>query len=252
MKSQGGGTLSLKTSTEDHESLVKRGVEDAPEGRYVVIEVADTGTGMSPETLARVFQPFFTTKKVGEGTGLGLAMVHGIVKQSGGHITVESRLGKGTAFRIYLPTYTPTATERAALVQAVEPAAEKKPKDLAGAARILFVEDEAEVRKLTANLLKRRGYEVTEAGDGEEALEILQERAGEFDLLITDVMMPEMDGPTLLRRGRESLGDAKVIFDSCFSREQFSHLLSSERDVSFLAKPYTTQQLAERVKESLG
>jgi two-component system cell cycle sensor histidine kinase/response regulator CckA len=252
MKSKGSGVLTLKTGVATHETLVAGGVEEAPEGEYAVIEVADTGTGMSPETLAKIFQPFFTTKKVGEGTGLGLAMVQGIVQQSGGHVLVDSELGKGTRFRLFLPAYAPSAKERAAMHAAEVQAADKRPKDLAGGGRILFVEDEAEVRALTANILRRRGYEVIEASDGEQALAILMERPGDFDLLVTDVMMPEMDGPTLLRRGREYLGEAKVIFISGFAKEQFSELLSSEREVSFLPKPFTTKQLAERVKEALG
>jgi two-component system cell cycle sensor histidine kinase/response regulator CckA len=252
MKSKGAGVLSLRTSVDTHEALVAGGIEEAAEGRYAVIEVADTGCGMAPETLAKIFQPFFTTKKVGEGTGLGLAMVHGIVKQSGGHILVDSDLGKGTRFRIFLPAYAPTPRERAAMETAQEIAADRRPRDLAGGGRILFVEDEAEVRALTANILRKRGYEVVEAGDGEQALALLEAEPGAFDLLVTDVMMPEMDGPTLLRRGREYLGDAKVIFISGFAKEQFSELLSNEREVSFLPKPFTTKQLAERVKEALG
>ncbi len=252
MKGKGGGTLTIETFVDTHEALVARGVEDAAEGDYAVIKVSDTGCGMAPETLERIFEPFFTTKKVGEGTGLGLAMVHGIVKQSGGHIVADSVLGEGTTFRIYLPAYTPTRAERAAMLEAKEQAETKKPKDLAGGGRILFVEDDAQVRALTAQVLRRRGYEVVEANDGEQALAILRERPGAFDLLVSDVMMPEIDGPTLLRQGREYLGEAKVIFISGFAKEQFSDLLSSEREVSFLPKPFTAKMLAERVKESLG
>jgi two-component system cell cycle sensor histidine kinase/response regulator CckA len=252
MKGKSGGTLTIETFKDNHEAIVARGVEDAAEGEYAVIKVTDTGCGMTAETMERIFQPFFTTKKVGEGTGLGLAMVHGIVKQSGGHIVVDSVVGEGTTFRIYLPAYKPTAAERAAMTEAPERVESKKPKDLAGGGRILFVEDDVDVRALTAKLLRKRGYEVVEASDGEQALDILQRRAGEFDLLVTDVMMPEMDGPTLMRRAREYLGEAKVIFISGFAKEQFSELLSSERAVSFLPKPFTAKMLAERVKESLG
>jgi two-component system cell cycle sensor histidine kinase/response regulator CckA len=252
MKSKGGGMITIKTYASDQEPLVAHGVEEAAEGRYAVIEVADTGSGMPPETLARIFEPFFTTKKVGEGTGLGLAMVYGIVRQSGGHIIVDSTLGKGTSFRIFLPAYAPTAAEQKAMTEGAAAAAAPKPKDLAGGGRILYVEDELDVRKLTAAVLKKRGYEVVEADDGEMALEVLQKRPGEFDLLVSDVMMPEMDGPTLLRKGREYLGEAKVIFVSGFAKEQFSDLLSSEREVSFLSKPFTAQQLAEAVKMALA
>jgi len=252
MRSQGGGTLSLKTYVDTHETLVARGAEDAAEGRYAVIEVKDTGSGMNAATLEKIFQPFFTTKGVGEGTGLGLAMVFGIVKQSGGHILVDSKVGEGTTFRIFLPAYEPTAKELADMAEEVRVANDTKPRDHSGGGLILFVEDEVEVRTLAAKILRRRGYDVEEASDGEEALEILAARPGEFDLLITDVMMPEMDGPTLLRRGREHLGDASVVFISGYAKEQFSELLSSEREVSFLSKPFTTKQLSERVKEVLG
>jgi len=252
MRSQGGGTLLLRSYVDTHETLVARGVEDAADGSYAVIEVKDTGSGMSPATMEKIFQPFFTTKGVGEGTGLGLAMVFGIVKQSGGHILVDSTVGEGTTFRIFLPAYEPTQKELADFVEEVRVSKDTKPRDYSGGGRILFVEDEVEVRTLAAKILRRRGYEVEEASDGEEALEILAENPGKFDLLITDVMMPEMDGPTLLRRGREHLGDARVVFISGYAKEQFSDLLSSEREVSFLSKPFTTKQLSERVKEVLG
>lgn len=158
----------------------------------------------------------------------------------------------GAQARIPHPAYEPTQKELADFVEEVRVSKDTKPKDYSGGGRILFVEDEVEVRTLAAKILRRRGYEVEEASDGEEALEILAENPGAFDLLITDVMMPEIDGPTLLRRGREHLGDARVVFISGYAKEQFSDLLSSEREVSFLSKPFTTKQLSERVKEVLG
>jgi two-component system cell cycle sensor histidine kinase/response regulator CckA len=207
---------------------------------------------MDEATAQKIFEPFFTTKEPGKGTGLGLATVFGIVRQSGGHVTVTSKRGEGTAFRIFLPAYAPTEEEQAELERAAAPAAEEAPSDLAGRGRILLVEDEDAVRGIAAKTLAKRGYEVVEAADGEEAFEILQDEPGGFDLMISDVVMPGMDGPTLLRKGRELLGDAKIVFISGYAEEQFSETLSSEREISFLPKPFTLAQLAEKVKSQIG
>src|SRR5438270_1845842 len=157
-------------------------------GRYVLLEVADTGTGMDQQTQAKIFEPFFTTKALGEGTGLGLATVYGIVKQADGWISVESKPGQGATFRIFLPVYTPPAVSEPPPVQPVR--AKPKARDLSGAGRILFVEDEDAVRGVAARLLRARGYEVIEAADGEEALALAEQNAGTIDLLISDVIMP--------------------------------------------------------------
>jgi two-component system cell cycle sensor histidine kinase/response regulator CckA len=197
--------------------------------------------------MERIFEPFFTTKPLGEGTGLGLATVFGIVKQADGWIHVDSQPGRGAAFRIFLPVYHPPAQTEPA------PVIEKKPvaRDLSGAGRILFVEDEDAVRGVAARLLRARGYEVLEAADGEEALDLCIEHAGTIDLLISDVIMPGMDGPTLLKKARGYLGEAPVMFISGYAEAEFSDLLEGETGVSFLPKPIDIKVLAERVKQHL-
>ena len=245
----GGGTIHLKSSKPTDTDYEKDNIPTRADGAYVLISVTDTGTGMDAETQEKIFEPFFTTKEQGKGTGLGLATVYGIVEQSGGHLRVDSKLGVGTTFKIYIPT----ATEKE---QAVQPIKKKptivKPSDLAGQGLILFVEDEDAVRSIAAKTLRKRGYTVIEAGDGEEAYEILEEAKEPFDLMISDVVMPGMDGPTLLKKGRQLLGDAQIVFISGYAEEEFSDLLAEEPDVTFLPKPFTLTQLAEKVKTVIG
>jgi len=225
--------------------------EAAAEGA-ALIEVADNGPGIPPDVMAKIFEPFFTTKPVGEGTGLGLATVYGIVKQADGWIHVESRPGQGAAFRIFLPIYAPPTEAGAPEPAARSPLKFKPaPRDLSGAGRILFVEDEDAVRVVAARLLRARGYEVIEASDGEEALALAEEHAGEIDLLISDVIMPGLDGPTLLKKARAFLGDAQVMFISGYAEAEFSDLLEGEEGVTFLPKPIDIKVLAERVKQQL-
>lgn len=253
MKTKGGGTLTITTETVDSEDVRRAGAPEPKEGGWAVIHVRDEGTGMDEATRSKIFEPFFTTKEAGQGTGLGLATVYGIVKQSGGFLFVKSKPGQGTTFSIYLPAHVPSANEEKEIEQ--EKAAktvERKPADLAGRGRILLVEDEAPVRTIAAKTLVKRGYEVVEAEDGEEALEILEENPESFDLIISDVVMPGLDGPGLLEKGRQYLGDARIVFISGYAEEEFSHTLSKDLDISFLPKPFTLPQLAERVKEMLG
>jgi len=243
----GAPTVRIRTARLTQAEARTLGFPEAPAAGCALIEVADNGPGIPPEVMAKIFEPFFTTKPVGEGTGLGLATVYGIVKQADGWIHVDSEPGKGAAFRIFLPIYIPTA--------AAEPPKPLKfkaaPRDLSGAGRILFVEDEEAVRGVAARLLRARGYEVIEAGDGEEALELAKEHAGKIDLLISDVVMPEMDGPTLLKKARAYLGDARVLFISGYAEAEFSDLLEGEEGVTFLPKPLDIKVLAERVKQQL-
>ena len=212
--------------------------------------MSDDGPGIPPEALDKIFDPFFTTKPVGEGTGLGLATVYGIVKQSDGWISVDSRPGEGAAFRIFLPVHLPVV-EVAAPPEAVAKPKRPAARDLSGAGRILFVEDEDAVRGVAAKLLRARGYEVIEAASGEEALEIAEGHAGEIDLMISDVVMPGMQGPELLKQARPYLGTAPVMFISGYAESEFSDLLEGERNVSFLPKPIDIKTLAERVKQEL-
>lgn len=251
VRAQGGGVVRIRTARLTAQEARALGYADheAGEGDVALIEVADNGPGIPPEVMKNIFVPFFTTKAVGEGTGLGLATVYGIVKQADGWIHVASEPGQGAAFRIFLPVHTPPAT----LAAAPPPAAPARPvaRDLSGAGRILFVEDEDIVRGVAARLLRARGYEVIEAADGEAALALAEEHAGKIDLLISDVIMPGIDGPSLLKKARGFLGNAPVMFISGYAEAEFSDLLEDEPGVTFLPKPIDIKVLAERVKQQL-
>ena len=254
MESQGGGKITVTSSEISREDIKDQSIalvlKDIKAESFIVIDVTDTGTGMTDEVKSKIFEPFFTTKEQGKGTGLGLATVYGIVQQSGGHLTVDSKIGKGTTFRMYLPAADPSEVLSEPVVKA--PVEVRKPVSLAGQGTILFVEDEASVRLIAAKTLRKRGYKVIEAEDGEEAFEILEDEDHDFDLMISDVVMPGMDGPTLLKKGRKMLGDARIVFISGYAEEEFSELLSEEPDVTFLPKPFTLAQLAEKVKSEIG
>jgi len=255
MADQGGGTITIRSSDCDVMALEDYDPADAIRAakadKFVRIEVSDTGTGMPDEVKAKIFEPFFTTKEVGKGTGLGLATVYGIVEQSGGAMSVDSTIGVGTTFRLYFPVadekFVPDNNEAPKAKAAPRP-----PSDLAGQGTILFVEDEDSVRVIAAKTLRKRGYKVIEACDGDEAFEILEDGEETFDLMISDVVMPGMDGPALLKKGRKLLGDARIVFISGYAKEEFSDLLSEEPDVTFLPKPFTLAQLAEKVKAEIG
>ncbi|MCA0355859.1 MAG: cell cycle histidine kinase CckA [Proteobacteria bacterium] len=246
---KGGGVVRIRTARLTRDEAIQLGFP-AADGDTAFIEVSDDGPGIPPDVMGKIFDPFFTTKPVGEGTGLGLATVYGIVKQSDGWIHVHSRPNEGAAFRIFLPVYEAPAGA-VAVEAAAEPAKPRAARDLSGAGRILFVEDEDAVRSVAARLLRARGYEVLEAADGEEALLIAEENAGTIDLLISDVIMPGIDGPTLLKKARGYLGTAPVMFISGYAEAEFSDLLEGETGVTFLPKPIDIKTLAERVKQQL-
>jgi two-component system cell cycle sensor histidine kinase/response regulator CckA len=240
------GTIRLRSARVTPAAAAALGCPAPGAGDMALIEVSDDGPGIPPEVIDSIFEPFFTTKGAGEGTGLGLATVYGIVEQSEGSIVAVSAPGEGATFRIFLPAHAPRLTPPPAPAPAA-PAA----RDLSGAGRILFVEDEGRVRDIAARLLRRQGYEVIEAGDGEEALELARVNAGRIDLMISDVSMPGMDGPTLLKAARPYLGAAPVMFISGYAQSEFSDLLEGEAGVSFLPKPLSLPSLAERVKQRL-
>ena len=241
-----GGKLSIRTSNVTVEGEKKVRGEVMPPGDYVLLEASDTGTGISPENMDRIFDPFFSTKEVGAGTGLGLSTVYGIVKQSGGFVFVDSAPGQGSTFSIYLPHHTGTA-------EAAGAAAESEVRrDLTGKGTVLLVEDEEAVRAFSARVLRNKGYEVLEAASGESALEVFREQAKAIDLIVTDVVMPRMDGPTLVRHLREQRQDLKIIFISGYTEDAFRQRLGEEADIHFLAKPFTLKQLAAKVKDVLG
>jgi two-component system cell cycle sensor histidine kinase/response regulator CckA len=249
ISARGGGRIKLRTARVTASETAALGYAGPPVGDMAMIEVQDDGPGIPADVLSKIFDPFFTTKAVGEGTGLGLAQVYGIVKQSDGWIHVESPEGQGATFRIFLPVQIAAARPQTAPVATL--AKPRAARDLSGVGRILFVEDEESVRGIAASLLRKRGYEVIEAGDGEEALLLAEEHAGTIDLLLSDVMMPGMDGPTLLKKARIYLGDAPVMFISGYAEAEFSDLLEGETGVSFLPKPLDIKTLAERVKQQL-
>ncbi len=243
----GDAVVTIRTRRLSRDEARRMGWTHATTEAVALIEVSDTGPGVPQELLDKIFEPFFTTKAVNEGTGMGLATVYGIVEQAGGHINVANLEGAGAAFRIFLPE---AAEAELAEVPQVEVKA-KAPRDLSGAGRILFVEDEAAVRGIAARLLRQRGYEVIEAADGEEALELAEQHAGQIDMMISDVIMPGLDGPSLLKKARPYLGDAPVMFISGYAESDFSDLLQDEAGVSFLPKPLDIKTLAERVKQEL-
>jgi two-component system cell cycle sensor histidine kinase/response regulator CckA len=248
-----GGKLTLRTanvSEAESRALAHKGM---PAAEYVLIEVSDTGTGIPADIRDRIFEPFFSTKEVGMGTGLGLSTVYGIIKQTGGFIYVDSELGRGTTFRIYLPRHVLTAEEivsvpgHAPVAEAPKPA----PADHTGQGTILLVEDEEGLRGLNARGLASRGYTVCEASNGAEALTLI-DSGQHVDLVVSDVVMPEMDGPTLLKELRRRDPDLKVIFVSGYAEEAFAKHLPDGGQFAFLAKPFTLKQLVATVKETMG
>ncbi|MDA0998192.1 MAG: ATP-binding protein [Proteobacteria bacterium] len=245
----GGGTITIRSRARHLDKPTPRGHDVMPAGDYIVIEVADTGTGIPKENLERIFEPFFSTKEVGAGTGLGLSTVYGIVHQAGGHIFVESAVGTGTTFLIHLPVHTPVASVKTA-ADAV-PAAAMLDGDLTGQGTVLLVEDEDAVRLFGARALRNKGYDVLEATDGETALDVIAKSDRKIDLIISDVVMPGMDGHTLVNIARHELPGVKVILMSGYSEDVFRGGVGKEEGIEFLGKPFTLKALAAKVKDVL-
>jgi two-component system cell cycle sensor histidine kinase/response regulator CckA len=241
-----GGRLRIKTENAVTKDPIQRGAEVMPPGRYVMIEIGDTGTGIPPEIMDRIFEPFFSTKSVGSGTGLGLSTVYGIVRQTGGYVFVDSVVGEGATFRIYLPEH----QAEAGSVQRID-GKEEAARDLTGIGTILLVEDEDAVRLFSARALRNKGYQVLEARSGEAALEIVGEHLAEIDLIISDVVMPRIDGPTMVKEVRSRRADLPVIFISGYAEDAFRRRIDAGEEVNFLLKPFTLKQLAAKVKEVL-
>jgi two-component system cell cycle sensor histidine kinase/response regulator CckA len=242
------GVIDLSARRVSPAEAARLGLREPADDDMALIEVADDGPGMAPEVLRKIFEPFYTTKPLGEGTGLGLATVYGVVKQAGGWIVADSAPSQGARLRIFLPAFVGPP--------ALEPPPPRPPsrpisRDLSGQGRILLVEDEALVRGITARLLRARGYEVLEASDGEAALDLAKAHAGGIDLMISDVVMPGLDGPALLTAARPYLQSAPVLFISGYAEAEFSDLLEGDANVSFLAKPLDIKTLAEEVKRRL-
>jgi two-component system, cell cycle sensor histidine kinase and response regulator CckA len=240
-----GGRLTIRTENCHLPQSVRRGHETIPAGDYVLVDVADTGHGIAPEHLARIFEPFFSTKAAGSGTGLGLSTVYGIVKQTGGFVFVDSVRGSGTRLSIYLPRHRAVA----GAVPRPDEAEAAIPRDLTGSCKIVLVEDDDAVRMFGARALRNKGYQVVEAKSGEAALDLIRGAAGSIELLITDVVMPQMDGPSLVREVRALDPAIKVIFMSGYAEEAFRQRLDRDPAIDFLAKPFTLKELAAKVKE---
>jgi two-component system cell cycle sensor histidine kinase/response regulator CckA len=247
-----GGKLTVRTGNVTEAESRQLNYKGLPSGAYVLVEVADCGTGIPAEILEQIFEPFFTTKEIGKGTGLGLSTVYGFIKQTGGYIYVDSEIGKGTTFRVYLPRHIATAAEIEQKAEVATPAAAAKSADDTGHGTILLVEDEEGLRGLNARGLTSRGYHVLEASNGIEAIEVLEERDGKIDVVVSDVVMPEMDGPTLYKELRRRNPELKVVFVSGYAEEAFSKSLPEGGEFTFLAKPFTLKQLVATVKETLN
>ena len=258
-----GGSLTIQTRNLPEDEAEQMPYKQLEPADYVLLEVLDSGTGIPPEIRDKIFEPFFSTKDVGKGTGLGLSTVYGIIKQTGGFIFLESEMGQGTTFRIFLPRFVGEIKEieaEGAVIDGVDGTQETKDQeesvveavaDLTGSANILLVEDEEAVRAFAARALASRGYSVHEAGSGAEALELINEIDEPIDLVVSDVVMPEMDGPTMLGELRKIRPDLKVIFMSGYAEEAFRKNLPDNVEFGFLPKPFSLKQLATKIKEVL-
>ena len=237
-----GGTLTVHTTNTEITREQSDRLPGFRPGSYVCLSVRDTGTGMDDKTKARVFEPFFTTKPKGQGTGLGLSMVYGIVKQSDGYTEIDSEAGRGTHVNIYLPPVEPSAGEEV-------PAEEELPRDLPeGSETVLLVEDEGAVRQLVRTVLRERGYEVIESGSAEEAIELFEEKSRAFDLLVTDVVLPGMNGDELARTLQKRAPDMRVLLISGYPRGSIGMQHRLPEDTKFMQKPFSPTTLCERVR----
>lgn len=242
-----GGQLTIKTESFTNDKPIKVTEEDLPPGRWIKIDVTDTGCGIPEENLSRILEPFFTTKEVGQGTGLGLATVYGIIRQTGGYLDIQSKVGEGTTFSIYLARLSDEEAAEADNESADDIA---DVMDLTGTAQILLVEDEDAVRTFSTRALTNKGYRVLEADSGESAMKVIDETTDSaIDLLITDVIMPNMDGPTLAKNVREKYPKLKIIFISGYTEDKLKDHMGE--NIYFLPKPFTLKQLAAKVKEVL-
>lgn len=250
-----GGSLTIRTSEVEidkvgppaRELVSPEDDEQITPGQYVLVEMADTGTGIPKDIIKNVFEPFFSTKEIGSGTGLGLSTVYGIIKQTGGYVYVKTEEGAGTTFYLYFKRHDRPPP------QAEETAEDTRPSDLTGGETILLVEDETPVRIFAARALRNKGYHVLEADSGESALTVFSQHDGQVDVIITDVVMPGMNGPKMVEALRqhypERFAALEVIFISGYAENAFVDTFGADREFNFLAKPFTLKQLAAKVKE---
>ncbi|MEM9434007.1 MAG: ATP-binding protein [Pseudomonadota bacterium] len=243
----GGGEISIETRNLKLQEDVRRDQAVVPRGDYVLVKVSDTGCGIPADKMSKIFEPFFTTKRTGEGTGLGLSTAYGIVKQSGGFIFVDSAEGSGTAFTIYFPSYNkPAVTEQ-------KPVAESIAVDAGvGEGVVLLVEDEAPVRAFASRALKLRGYQVLEAESAEDALSLLKDDDLSVDIVVTDVVMPGLDGPTWVKEARKTRPEMRVVFVSGYAEDNFAEDQAHIPNSVFLPKPFSLNALTATVRGQLG
>ena len=249
-----GGKISISTQSVVASDVRALKSEILPIGDYTALIFSDTGQGIPPHVIGKIFEPFFTTKAVGKGTGLGLSTVYGIIKQSGGYIFADSKPGEGTTFSIYFPVHRPTAEDAARATLDSAPVKATAKKELWGTGHILLVEDEDMVRAVAERALTRQGYSVVAASEGEEALGLLAEQADkeeQFDMIVSDVVMPNMDGPTMARHVRKNYPDLPILFMSGYAEEQLRKSIDLDK-VNFLPKPFSVAQIAEAVGETLA
>ena len=238
-----GGRLEVSTADVEVEGATAALHPEATVGSHVLVTVADTGMGMTAEVLRNIFEPFFTTKGRGKGTGLGLAMVYGILRQSDGWIDVQSEVGRGSMFRMFLPRID------SAVAEVVKPSATHPSR---GDETVLIVEDQQAVRRLVTRILQARGYRVLEAADGAEALSIASQHSGDIDLLLTDVVMPGIDGRTLSAQLRELRPELKVLLMSGHSQDVITERGALATGLMYIQKPFDAEELAAKVREVLG
>jgi two-component system cell cycle sensor histidine kinase/response regulator CckA len=239
-----GGKLTIETANIELDETYCQTHADVSPGHYVMLSVSDTGHGMPPHIKDHIFEPFFTTKEVGQGTGLGLSTVYGIVKQCGGHIRVYSELGQGTTFKIYMPMVAqPIESHTSPAIS---------PELLKGSETIFLVEDDKNVRKFIHDVLKKYGYKILEAANGEEALGLVEKHAGEdIDLLLTDIVMPGMNGRDCAECLTAFHPEMKVLYMSGHTEGAIVHQGVLEPGAAFIQKPFTSKTLAQKVRQVL-
>ena len=238
-----GGKLTIETANVDLDASYAHEHFPVRPGPYVMLAVGDTGTGMDEATQAHLFEPFFTTKEKGKGTGLGLATVYGIVKQSGGYVWVYTELGHGTTFKVYLPRVMESPAPR--------PSEGRQAPTIGGSETVLIAEDEAAVRAVARQALERQGYTVLEASSAHAALDLAQRHSGPLHLLLTDVVMPGMSGRTLAVRLLELRPELRVIYMSGYTDEAITRHGMLKPGLTYVQKPFTPDALARKVREVL-